>query len=163
MPKQIKKDGLKSRDKKSRIAAVISMICAFAFTAAVIALMPSLVKDGSAVKASVITAAYAVFTLSCALHSVFSFLCYKNEDNFTALFQGIVSAMSAFLCLVNFRFMTVLLLSGLKMDSAAQKLAGNQTMTEFVVSQTSGWLCMVISAAAMIILGILGVIRLIRR
>lgn len=163
MPKQIKKDILQKGDKKSRIAAVVSMICAFAFAAAVIALMPSLIKDESAVKASVITVGFAVFTASCAVHSVLSFLCYKREENFTALFQGIISLLSALLCLINFRFMAVLLLSALKMDSAALKLVGDQTMTEFVSSQASGWMCMVISAAAMIILGILGIIRLAKK
>ncbi|WP_124100786.1 hypothetical protein [Ruminococcus sp. Marseille-P6503] len=163
MPKQIKKDVLQKGDKKSRVAAVVSMICAFAFAAAVIALMPSLVKDESPVKASVITAGFAVFTASCIVHAALAFLCYKREGNFTVLFQGVVSLLSALLCLINFRFMAVLLLSGLKMDSAARKLVGDQTMTEFVGSQTSGWVCMVVSAAAMIILGILGIIRLAKR
>lgn len=163
MPKQIKKNVLRKGEKKSRIAAVVSMVCALAFAVVVIILLPSLTEDESPVKAAIITAGFVIFTASCVVHLVLSFICYKREMNFTALFQGIVSSLSTFFCLVNFRFMTVLLLSGLKLDSAAESLVGDMTMTEFVSSQTSGWVCMIIAAVAMIVLGILGITRLAKR
>ncbi|MGN0624597.1 MAG: hypothetical protein ACI4JA_11710 [Oscillospiraceae bacterium] len=160
MPKQIKKEVIPASEKVNRVFAVISMAAALILAGLLIFLLPQLLNDESPVKACIISGGYFVFMLSCILHCITGFVSYGKTQDFTGLFHGLISLVCTFLCLLNLRFVLVLLFSGLNMDSAANKLVGDHTMTEFVNAQTSDWTGLIFAMAAMLIIGIVGIVRL---
>lgn len=163
MPKQIKKEVIPASEKVNRIFAVISMAAALLLAGLLIFLLPQLLEDESPVKACVVSGGFFLFMLSCILHCVTGFVSYAKVQDFTGLFHGIISLMCTVVCLLNLRFVLVLLLSGLNMDNAAQKLVGDHTMTEFVNAQTSDWTGLVFAMCAMLIIGIFGIVRLAKK
>ncbi len=163
MPKTIKKEQINRYEKINRIWAIVAMGVVLAFTGTLIFLLPALLEDESAVKATVISVAYLLFTVSCIIHCVTAFVSYGKAESASGLFHGILSLACTFMSLLNLRFVLALFFSGIKAESIADKIIGDHTMTEFVELQTSNWTCLVFAMAVMLILGILGIIRLAKR
>ncbi len=162
MPKQIKNQRISTYEKTNRVFAVISMSCAVIFALILIFIFPAMIKDESVSKVIIVALGYLLFTASCVVHSVTAFRSYKKADNMTGLFHGILSILTTAFCLLNFRFNLVMVLSSFDKENAAYKVIGDQTMTNFVSSQTTAWTCMVLAIFMMIIMGILGIIKLVK-
>lgn len=163
MPIQIKKEAIDKSEKVNRIIAIIALVAALVFIGLMISLLPSLTKDESPWKASFLATGYLFFTVSCILHFITAFMSYKKTQSMVRLFQGILSLLSSFMCLINLRFMLVMVFSAFKMDSVAESIVGGSTMTQFVQSQNTNWICLVYALVVMIVLGILGIVKLSRK
>lgn len=163
MPKQIIKDEIDSKEKLSRIFAVISMGLSLVFAGLLIFMLPSLMTDESPLKAGIISGVYFLFTASCIAHCTVSFISYISAQNFSGIFQALISLICSFLSLLNLRFVLAMLFSGLNMDSAAAKVIGDRSMTAFVELQSSNWTCMIFALVIMFITGIFGIARLAKR
>ncbi len=161
MPKQIKKETINSKEKTNRIFAILSMTAAILMWALIIFLLPKMIKTESTVMTSIFTVGYVFFMVSCAVHCITAYSFFKATDNFTGIFHGLISLVCTLFCIFNLRFILVMLFSAFGNDKAAKWFIGSKTMTEFLGTQSSNWTCFVFALIIMIIIGLLGIIRLV--
>ena len=160
MPKQIKKPKIKPVDKKFRIAAVAGMIMSLLFLAAIFSLIKVIVDTEGKLPTTVLFAAYILYFASCVATLVCGVRAYSKEDNFTDLFQSILVFASIVSCVLNLRFSLIMLFSAYKLNGASSTLIGSQTYTEFISSQYTNWICIVVGTVITIVVGILGIVKL---
>ena len=153
MPKEIKKQIIDKKEKTNRISAITAMSASILMWGFIILLLPKIVKTESAVMTLIFTVGYVLFFASCIAHCVTSYGFFKATDNFTGIFHGLISLVSTLFCIFNLRFILVMLFSAFGKDETA--------MTEFLGTQASNWTCFVFALIIMIIIGILGIIRLV--
>ena len=77
-------------------------------------------------------------------------------------FQSILVFASIVACVLNLRFGLIMLFSAYKLNSASSSLIGSQTYTEFISSQYTNWICIVVGTVITIVIGILGIIKLVK-
>lgn len=161
MPKEIKKQIIDKKEKTNRIFAITAMSASILMWGFIILLLPKIVKTESAVMTLIFTVGYVLFFASCIAHCVTSYGFFKATDNFTGIFHGLISLVSTLFCIFNLRFILVMLFSAFGKDETAKQFIGSKTMTEFLGTQASNWTCFVFALIIMIIIGILGIIRLV--
>ncbi|MDE6149598.1 MAG: hypothetical protein K2F81_05825 [Ruminococcus sp.] len=160
MPKQIKRQPIHPKEKTNRICAILAMAASILMWGLIIFLLPKMIKTESAAMTLIFTIGYILFTASCITHCITSYGFFKATDNFTGIFQGLISLVSTLFCIFNLRFILVMLFSAFGKDETARQFIGSKTMTEFLSTQTSNWTCFVFALIIMIIIGTLGIIKL---
>lgn len=163
MPKQIKKQSMDSKEKTNRICAICAMLAALIMWGLIIFLLPNMIKKESAPLTVIFTIGYLIFMASCVIHCITAYGFFKATNNFTGIFQGLISGVCTLLCIFNLRFILVMLFSAFGKDETARSFIGSKTMTEFLNSQTSNWTCFAFALIIMIIIGILGIIKLVSK
>ena len=163
MPKQIKKDIIHPKEKMNRIFAILSMCTAIIMCAFLIFVMPRMIKTESIGLTFLFTIAFALFFVSCFIHCFSSIGSFKATSRFSLIFQGFVSLVSTIFCIFNTRFILVMLFSALKKTDIVKVLLGTKSMVRFLESQYTNWICFIFALIAMIIVGVLGIIRLARK
>lgn len=161
MPKQIKKEEMKSSDRAYRRWAVAGLISAAAFMGALAGLIGIITRtEGDKAPTTVLFALYAVYTAVSVISAVKGIMSYVREDVTACLFQGLLNTFSVIACAMNMRMAFIILLSAYHAEDTADKLIGSQTQTEFVQSQYASWICLSIAVLISIIIGILGIVKL---
>lgn len=163
MPKQIKKQELTKAEKTNRILALIAMAVSMAFAGSLIALLSDVMNEENTWSSYVICGCYALFFGLSLAHCIQGIYVFKKQEHYGVLFGSILSGAAAFSALINFQFVTVMLLSAMGRDEAAQKAIGSRTMDEFVQSQHTAWILLVCGIAAVIFVGIAAIMRFANR
>lgn len=162
MPIQIKKPEFKKFDKKYRISCLISLGAAVLFMAALIGLMGKISNEADKLASTLLFAAY-ILLFGCCFYSMYRGVkAYTAEDNTADLFQCAFFLAAIIFCFMNLRFALILIFSAYGLNSAADSLRGEQTYSEFISTQYSNWVCMIIGCVLIIIAGIFAAVKLIK-
>jgi hypothetical protein len=161
MPKQIKKEKITKSERNNRIWAILAMVSAFLFGAALILFMKDFINNESLWRGLVIVGTYSLYTLLAIVHCLHGFNVFRKEEHYGVLFQSILTAAAAFAALLSGKFAVVMTLSALGKDTAAQNLIGSDTtMDDFVLAQSTAWILLICGIAAVILVGIISIVRL---
>lgn len=160
MPIKIKKPQIKPCEVKYRKSAIGAMIMTLIFAAALICLMGTIVNTASKIAAVGLIVAYALYFASCTVSLVLGVNAYRKEDNFPVLCQSAFFLAAVVFCVMNLRFALMLIFSAFELENAAQTLAGSQSYSEFISTQYSNWVCIIIGLVLTVITGICGIVKL---
>ncbi len=161
MPIKIKKPQIKPCEIKYRKSAIGAMIMTMIFAAALIFLMGTIVNNANKLAAVGLIAAYALYFAACVTSLVLGVNAYRKEDNFPVLCQCAFFLAAVIFCIMNLRFALMLIFSAFDLEDAAQALAGSQAYSEFITTQYSNWVCIIIGLILTVITGICGIVKLV--
>lgn len=161
MPIKIKKPEVKSGEIKYRKSTVGTMIMTVIFAAALILLMRTIVNSANKAAAVGLIGAYVLYFAACIVSLVLGVNAYRKEDNFPVLCQSVFYLASSIFCIMNLRFSLMLIFSAFELENAAKALAGSQSYTEFISTQYSNWVCIIIGLVLTLIIGIFGIVKLV--
>ncbi|MCD8095549.1 MAG: hypothetical protein LUE12_05415 [Ruminococcus sp.] len=161
MPKQIKTKPVSKLEKTNRILAIFAMLADFAFTATLLVLLYVLGEEDYESKLGIaVFGTYFLMLVLCAIHCIQGAVVFKKEERYGVLFQSIVTGASAFALLLNVQLISAMLFTSLGKDSWTQKVIGESTYSEFIEAQQSAWQLLILALAAVIVIGIAGIVRL---
>lgn len=164
MPKQIKKRSPEKGEKKSCLLGIFSMITALVLSGFLILLVQLAGSDEQpSWLGYAIPAAYVVFTVMCLVHCLHGIFLFRKTESYAAVFTAMLTAISVFAALINIQFMLALLFSTIGSESMVTKIIGDVSLDEFMATQTGAWRFMIGGISTSFAVGMISVIRLIKK
>lgn len=157
MPKQIKTKELPAGEKTNCKLGIAVMLAAFAFGGTLMALVSVLEKGGTAGTAlGIAVAVFLVTFFAFSLwHCIQGFITYEKQENYGVLMTAVLTAFSAFSCILNVQLALTMLLSSLGMDDAAKDVIGGRSFNEFMATQRTPWIMMIAGVTSAVVAGLI--------
>lgn len=164
MPKQVKKRTTEKGEKKSCLLGIFSMLSALVLSGFLILLIQLAGSDEQPKWLGyAIPAAYVVFTVVSLIHCLHGIVLFKKTESYAAVFTAMLTAISVFAALINIQFMLALTFSTAGAESMVTKIIGDISLDEFMASQTNAWKFMIGGISTSFAVGMISVIRLIKK
>ncbi|MBR1864395.1 MAG: hypothetical protein IJ806_09950 [Ruminococcus sp.] len=162
MPIRIKKPELGPYDRRFRKWAVISGAASLLFALGVGSVLTVAGNNNDKPIATVLTVFYTIFVLCCIITLKCAVEAYRREDVLSALGMAVLYSADLVVCLLNLRFVAVMLVSVYGSQEMVSRLVGSSTMAMYIRSQYLNWGILVIALVITLIMGIAGAVKLIK-
>ena len=163
MGKKIKKEPLSRAEKVYRGSGIGLFAYIVAFAGAGAVFFPKMTENESKKLAVVMSILFFVYFAYAAVQMFLAFNYYRKTEQFAGVGHGVVLTAMTIINIVNLRFFIVMLLEGLGKSDSAKKLIGGISETDYLQTLSGSWTALVVGMVAGMLLGILCVVKLVKR
>lgn len=162
MPKQIKTRELPAGERTNCRLGIAVLFAAFAFGGTLIGLVSVLENGGTAGTLMGVAASclLVVFLALSLWHCIQGFITYEKQENYGVLMTAVLTAFSAFSCVLNIQLALTLFFSAVGMEDTAKSVLGGRSFEEFIVTQRTPWLMMIAGVTSAVIAGLIAIRKL---
>ena len=163
MGKKIKKEPLTKAEKVYRGLGIGLFGYTVACAGAGAVLFPKMTSNESKPIAVGMAAVFFGYFVFCALQMFLAFNYYKKSEQFAGVGHGVVLAATTVVNIANLKFFLVMLFEGLNKTETAKKIIGDTSETDYLQNLSGTWTALLFGMVAVMILGILCTVRLVKR
>lgn len=163
MSKKIKKEPLKKAEKVYRGLGIALFGYTVALAAVWAVIFPKMTENESKPLAIAMSAMFFVYFIFCGVQLFLAFNYYRRTEHFAGVGHGTVLTVTTIVNIVNLRFFLVMLFEGLGKTETAQKIIGSTSESDYLQGLSGTWIALLGGMIAVMILGILCVVKLVKR
>ena len=162
MPKQIKTKALPAGELTNSKISILTMLAAFAFGGTLMALISVLEKSGTpgtalGVSVFVCLVLFLAFSL---WHCIQGIITYEKHEHYGVLLTSVLTVFSSFACILNTQMALSLFLTSIGMEDAAKSVVGGRSFAEFMSTQRTAWIIMVLGVTTGVMSGLIGMLKI---
>lgn len=161
MPITLKKEKMKPCNIRFRIAAIAGLGITVIFSV-LFGIFVEKIAMGDKNSVIVIAVFFFLYLASCVVSMILGVKTYLREDNGAVLFQSVLLFAPIIFCIMNLKTALLMILVVFDKDSAAIKLLGDHSYFEYISTQYSSWICLMIGLVVTMVIGILAVVTLLK-
>ncbi|MCR5816221.1 MAG: hypothetical protein K6F91_05025 [Ruminococcus sp.] len=164
MGKKIKKEPLTKAEKVYRGLGIGLFAYTVGCAGAGAALFPKMTENESKTLAIAMSVVFFGYFVYCAVQMFLAFFYYKKTEEFAGIGHGVMLSITTIINIVNLKFFLVMLFEGLgKTDTAKRIIGSSVSETEYLQTLSGTWTALLFGMVAVMILGILCTVKLVKR
>ena len=157
MPIQLRKEKMKPWHIKFRILGIVMLFMSVLFSI-LFGMYVEKIALGVKTPVIVVCVVFCLYFISCVVTSVLGIMTYVKEDNLPVLVQGILTCAPVIFCLINAKTALLMILVVFNKDDFAVKILGDQNYYQYISTQYSHWVCLLIGLVVSMVIGVLSIV-----